>query len=98
MKQSAKVDNRPSIETVEEIVEVEMEIVDDEFVENIATNLRLALDRHRYTFLHGDISDQNQAWIIATVKRKINETVNLIDKGVNDAVSRRLLRSSKLDR
>src|SRR4051794_37846287 len=89
-KRQTPVDKRPPIDILEESVEVEIEIVDEEFVANIVGELRLALDRYRYAFFNGDISDEDNALVIATVKRKINETVHFIDKGFARALSHKL--------
>ncbi len=91
MKKSKRKEKKDSMVTLKEIVE-------EEFAANIVTKLRLALDRYKYAFFNGDVSDEDHALVMATVKKMINETVHFIDEGFTSALSRRFRRSSEIYR
>ena len=74
------------------------EICEEEFAVNLLNKLRRALDRCKYAFFNGDVSHEEYALVMATVKRKINETAHLIDEGFISALHRRFRRSSEIYR
>ena len=91
MNKKGNADKNTSMVTLKEICEEECRAT-------MLNELGFALDRYKYAFFNGDVSEENHASVIARVKRKINEAVHLLDEEFISALEQRFRRSSEIYR
>ena len=91
MKKMGNADKHTSMDTLKEIRE-------EECTATMLNELGFALDRYKYAFFNGDVSEENHASVIARVKRKINTAVHVLDGEFISAVEQRFRRSSEIYR
>ena len=87
MKKKGNADKNTSMDTLKEICE-------EESIATMLNELGFALDRYKYGFFNGDVSEENHASVIARVKRKTNEAVHLLDEEFISVLQQRFRRSS----
>ena len=91
MNKKGNADKNTSMDTLKEIRE-------EESIATMLNELGFALNRYKYAFFNGDVSEENHASVIARVKRKINTAVHVLDGEFISAVEHRVRRSSEIYR
>jgi hypothetical protein len=67
------------------------EAINEPESEIIVEHLRVALERHDYALIHGDVSEEIHKARMEEVKRKVDEIVVLVDKAFNRVVKHKVL-------